>query len=101
MIAFKNVHKFFGPLHVLDDISFRVEPGAVVVISGPSGSGKSTLLRCINRLERIDRGEITVTNNAVFAPYELYLVLALGYFVSCFAITRVVRWFDPKYQLLE
>jgi ABC-type amino acid transport system permease subunit len=37
----------------------------------------------------------------VFAPYELYLVLALGYFVSCFAITRVVRWFDPKYQLLE
>ena len=44
---------------------------------------------------------ITVTNNAVFAPYELYLVLGLGYFLSCFAITRVVRWFDPKYQLLE
>ena len=44
---------------------------------------------------------ITVTNNAVFAPYELYLVLAVGYFGSCFAITRVVRWFDPKYQLLE
>jgi polar amino acid transport system permease protein len=44
---------------------------------------------------------VTVTNNAVFAPYELYLVLALGYFVSCFAITRLVRWFDPKYQLLE
>jgi len=44
---------------------------------------------------------ITVTNNAVFAPYALYLVLGLGYFVSCFAITRVVRWFDPKYQLLE
>jgi polar amino acid transport system permease protein len=44
---------------------------------------------------------ITVTNNAVFAPYELYLVLALGYFLSCFAITRIVRWYDPKYQLLE
>jgi His/Glu/Gln/Arg/opine family amino acid ABC transporter permease subunit len=44
---------------------------------------------------------ITVTNNAVFAPYQLYLVLALGYFASCFAIARVVRWFDPKYQLLE
>ena len=44
---------------------------------------------------------ITVTNNAVFAPYQLYLVLALGYFASCFAITRVVRWFDPEYQLLE
>ncbi|HKX07550.1 MAG TPA: amino acid ABC transporter permease [Stellaceae bacterium] len=44
---------------------------------------------------------ITVTNNAVFAPYQLYLVLALGYFLSCFAITRIVRWYDPKYQLLE
>jgi ABC-type polar amino acid transport system ATPase subunit len=60
MIVFNNVHKFFGQLHVLDDISFRVETGEVVVICGPSGSGKSTLLRCINRLERIDRGEITV-----------------------------------------
>ena len=65
MIVFKNVHKFFGPLHVLDDISFRVEPGEVVVICGPSGSGKSTLLRCINRLERIDRGEITVDGSRV------------------------------------
>jgi polar amino acid transport system permease protein len=44
---------------------------------------------------------ITVTNNAVFAPYQLYIVLGLGYFLSCFAITRLVRWFDPKYQLLE
>ena len=44
---------------------------------------------------------ISVTNNAVFAPYALYLTMAVGYFVSCFAITRVVRWFDPKYQLLD
>jgi len=65
MIVFKNVHKFFGPLHVLNDVSFRVEPGEVVVICGPSGSGKSTLLRCINRLERIDRGEITVDGTRV------------------------------------
>jgi ABC-type polar amino acid transport system ATPase subunit len=60
MILFKNVQKHFGPLHVLNDVSFRVDPGEVVVICGPSGSGKSTLLRCINRLERIDGGEITV-----------------------------------------
>ncbi len=65
MIVFKNVHKYFGPLHVLNDVSFRVEPGEVVVICGPSGSGKSTLLRCINRLERIDRGEIIVDGTRV------------------------------------
>ena len=60
IIEFKNVHKWFGALHVLDDIGFAVLPGQVVVACGPSGSGKSTMLRCINRLERIDRGEIIV-----------------------------------------
>ena len=44
---------------------------------------------------------VSVTNNAVFAPYALYLVLGAGYFVSCFAITRLVRLYDPKYQLVE
>ncbi len=44
---------------------------------------------------------VSVTNNAVFAPYALYFVLGAGYFVSCFVITRVVRLFDPKYQLVE
>ncbi|MBV9783813.1 MAG: amino acid ABC transporter permease [Acidisphaera sp.] len=44
---------------------------------------------------------VAVTKNAVFAPYALYLILGAGYFVSCFAIGRIVRWFDPRYQLLE
>jgi len=60
MIEFRGVHKWFGSLHVLDDIGLRVEAGEVVVICGPSGSGKSTLLRCINGLEPIQRGEIYV-----------------------------------------
>jgi polar amino acid transport system permease protein len=44
---------------------------------------------------------VSVTKNAVFAPYALYLILAAGYFVSCAVISRVVRWLDPRYQLLE
>jgi His/Glu/Gln/Arg/opine family amino acid ABC transporter permease subunit len=44
---------------------------------------------------------VNITASAVFAPYALYLVLGAGYFISCFAITRLIRHFDPKYQLLE
>jgi ABC-type polar amino acid transport system ATPase subunit len=60
IIAFKNVHKYFGTLHVLDDITFHVNRGEVVVICGPSGSGKSTLIRCINALEPFQAGELAV-----------------------------------------
>jgi len=62
MIEFKSVHKWFDKLHVLNDIDFFVASGEVVVICGPSGSGKSTLIRCINRLERVQKGEIIVDN---------------------------------------
>ena len=60
MIEFKGVHKWFGPLHVLNDINLFIKPGEVVVVCGPSGSGKSTLIRCINRLESIQKGTIVV-----------------------------------------
>ena len=58
IIELKHVHKHFGNLHVLNDISLTVKKGEVVVIIGPSGSGKSTLCRAINRMETIDSGEI-------------------------------------------
>jgi len=60
MIAFKKVNKYFGDFHVLKDIDLTVNTGEVVVIIGPSGSGKSTLLRCINRLESITEGSLTI-----------------------------------------
>jgi len=60
MIEFKNVNKWFGKLHVLNDINLAIPKGEVLVICGPSGSGKSTLIRCINRLEPIQKGEIIV-----------------------------------------
>ena len=58
MIELRHVEKYYGDLHVLQDISLSVRKGEVVVIIGPSGSGKSTLCRSINRLEMIDSGEI-------------------------------------------
>ena len=65
MIEFRHVNKWFGPLHVLKDINLRIEAGEVVVVCGPSGSGKSTLIRCINRLEPIQSGEISVDGMAL------------------------------------
>ncbi|MEC0226094.1 amino acid ABC transporter ATP-binding protein [Paenibacillus alba] len=60
MISFQQVEKHYGDFHVLKGISLSIKQGEVVVVVGPSGSGKSTLLRCINRLETITSGELTV-----------------------------------------
>jgi glutamate transport system ATP-binding protein len=59
LIVLQSVNKWFGPLHVLDDVNLSVARGEVVVVIGPSGSGKSTLCRAINRLEPISSGTIT------------------------------------------
>ncbi len=68
IIQIKNMHKWYGEFHVLNDINLNVAKGERIVICGPSGSGKSTLIRCINRLEEHQRGSINVdgielTNN--------------------------------------
>jgi ABC-type polar amino acid transport system ATPase subunit len=60
VVRVKNIHKYFGHLHVLNDVSLDVSKGEVVVIIGPSGSGKSTLLRCLNYLEPVQAGEIWI-----------------------------------------
>src|SRR5215207_5041587 len=60
MVSMHGVQKWFGDLHVLQDINLDVAPGEVVVVIGPSGSGKSTLCRAINRLETIQEGTIAV-----------------------------------------
>ncbi|MDG4785776.1 amino acid ABC transporter ATP-binding protein [Micromonospora sp. WMMD1102] len=59
LIRLDGVNKWFGPLHVLQDVDLSVHRGEVVVVIGPSGSGKSTLCRAINRLEPINSGTIT------------------------------------------
>jgi len=58
LIEVKNLHKWFGDLHAVDDVNLSVQQGKVVVIIGPSGSGKSTLLRCMNFLETPTSGEV-------------------------------------------
>ncbi len=65
MVDVQGVHKRFGRLEVLRGIDLEVRRGEVMVILGPSGSGKSTLLRCINHLEKIDAGRISVDGNLV------------------------------------
>lgn len=60
MVSIKNVHKSFGELEVLKGVSIDVMKGEVICIIGPSGSGKSTLIRCVNALNDIQKGSITV-----------------------------------------
>ncbi len=60
LVVLDHVDKWYGDLHVLQDINVTVNRGEVVVVIGPSGSGKSTLCRAINRLETIDKGTISL-----------------------------------------
>ncbi len=65
MITVKNLHKYFGDLHVLNDISLSVHRGEVFGIVGHSGAGKSTLLRCLNGLEPYSKGSVQVMRREV------------------------------------
>ncbi|GLS19533.1 ATP-binding protein [Labrys miyagiensis] len=65
LITTHGLQKYFGSFHVLQDIDFSIAKGEVVCIIGPSGSGKSTFLRCINQLESIDGGYVTVDGEIV------------------------------------
>ena len=60
IVSIRNVHKSFGDLEVLKGVSLDVKKGEVICIIGPSGSGKSTLIRCVNALNDIQSGSITV-----------------------------------------
>jgi len=65
MVIAQDVHKSFGSNHVLRGITLEVARGEVMCLVGPSGSGKSTFLRCINHLEKINSGRITVDETLI------------------------------------
>ena len=68
MVSIKDVHKSFGDLEVLKGVSMDVMKGECICIIGPSGSGKSTLIRCVNALNDIQKGSITVEGIEVNDP---------------------------------
>ena len=66
VLEVKNLHKSFGPSEVLKGIDFSLEKGETMSIIGSSGSGKTTLLRCLNFLERPNKGQIVVSGQTLF-----------------------------------
>jgi len=71
IIKVRNLHKYFGPLHVIKGVDLDVTPGEVVVIIGPSGGGKSTFLRCINFLEKPSAGTLEIDDLKINAEGSL------------------------------
>jgi polar amino acid transport system ATP-binding protein len=69
IIEVEHVYKSFSHVQALVDVSLTVHSGEVLFVFGPSGGGKSTFLRCLNRLERVDRGEIIVDGIRITDPH--------------------------------
>lgn len=69
IVRIEELYKSFGEIEVLKGVSLTVQPREVVVIVGPSGTGKSTMLRCINLLNRPDKGRIWLEEQEITAPH--------------------------------
>ena len=68
MINVEHLYKSFADVPVLQDVSVQIDKGDVVCIIGPSGSGKSTFLRCLNLLERPQKGKIIFEGEDLMDP---------------------------------
>ena len=70
MISAKNIHKSYGPLHVLKGVSIEIQKGELVSIVGASGAGKSTLLHIIGTLDKPDSGELYLHDKKIIGLSE-------------------------------
>jgi ABC-type polar amino acid transport system ATPase subunit len=94
-----DVHMHYDDLHVLQGVTFEVQPGEVKVIIGPSGSGKSTLLRCLALLEEPESGTVTLEGRRplpgevgmVFQRFNLFQNMTALENVMC-GLVEVRRW---------
>ena len=70
MIHFKNLHKRFGKLTVLDGLDLKIKSGGIFAILGPNGSGKTTLIKCLLGMVIPNKGEITFNDESVLSKWE-------------------------------
>jgi Cu-processing system ATP-binding protein len=70
MIEFKNLHKSFGKLVVLNDLNLNINEGGIFAILGPNGSGKTTLIKCLLGMVIPNKGEISIHNKSVLKKWE-------------------------------
>lgn len=82
MIDFDKVHKRYGELIVLNDLSLSIQQGELVVLIGPSGCGKSTMLRLINRMTDISEGSIRVAGQDIMQLDPVALRRSVGYVIQ-------------------
>ena len=103
ILQVKNLYKKFGKTDVLKGIDFEMEKGEVVAILGSSGSGKTTLLRCINFLEKADKGQITVDGEVIFDAEPTSKPTAAEIRKSQLNFGLVFQSFNlfPQYNVLE
>ena len=103
ILEVKNIQKSFGKTEVLKDVSFSMEKGEVVSIIGSSGSGKTTLLRCINFLEKADKGQVVLNGEVVFDGEELKKMTAEEIRKKQLNFGFVFQSFNlfPQYSALE
>ena len=90
MITYESVTKIFGTggdaVTALDNVSFTIPQGEIVVFLGPSGCGKTTTLRLTNRLETLTRGNITIGDQNIMAMNTVALRQRLGYVIQAIGL---------------